>query len=230
MKKILSFLLMFTLVIGLFAMPVQASTTDEIVFDGVTYQISQAVVDGKLQVTVVGDGEITVVTNNNNETLTVESLNPRTRTVAESYTIDITPEAMSVESRSFSSHQTPFWGYSYYVTMPFSTIGQYWFLEAGNNGRRSGYDYFDRNSREYAERFMLNVHNISNQQAMVIATGGAALAGVIAGALSAPTGLGAVIGIVLAAGGFASSAVFWLAAVSSRQEADYNFHRVTLRF
>lgn len=196
-----------------------------VTFYGITYQVNETYdLIGNKVITVVGGNETnTIVSDGKNLTIT-KSKKDGTKKIIHN-TLDFYAQPNTVSLDSYGSLYTPFWNYSYYWNnMYLNEIGLYWALSSGNsNGSKSAFDGNNLTARGYAESFMSDVGSIYSQQIGAIAAIGTAAAGAIAGAITAETGVGAIVGIVLAVGGSLVSVSFWVVAYTSSLSANYNF-------
>ena len=175
-------------------------------------------------VTVTGNGETNIVVNDGvNITITKIKKDKTQSTIQKEIKYETEPSLAAISSTG--SLYTTFWNYSYYWSdNSFNSSGIWWSLSSGNTyGSAAHFDNRDLTARDYAERFMADVNDIQNQQVGAIAALGFAAASAIAAALTAETGIGGVVGIVLALGGTIGSAGFWVSAYTSSVSANYNF-------
>lgn len=118
-----------------------------------------------------------------------------------------------------------FWNFEYkYNDSDERDRGLYWKLTC-DRGTTNRYDYNNSTARSYAESFSSEVRNIYNQQCSAVAASGTAICAIIAGAITSETTVGAIAGIVVAAGAGIGTVAFWTGAWSAAQAANYNFER-----
>lgn len=229
-KKLISLLLVALMVI-LPCSSVSAKSIyikkSNITINNVTYQVSETYnKEGSKVVTVVGNNETNIVENNGSE-LIVSKINKKGSDITR-YKIDQNysiSDNMALQS-SGDTLSTPFWNYNYLYSTAFgpASWGTFWGLTSGDtHGSYSVFDEYQSSVRGYAENFMVNVQDICSQQWGAIGAMGFAAASAVAGAITAESGVGAIVGIVLAVGGAIGSVGFWVAAWTSSLNANYNF-------
>jgi hypothetical protein len=199
-------------------------TSNTVTYNGITYQIHEGIDEnGNKEVIVIGDGVKTTVVNDDNVLLVTEETKLGITETSHILNYDDSSND-NITIQSTGSLSTPFWNYHYYWNDDsYSLYGMFYGLDSGDT-YGSWYNYTkNATAISGAEGFMDDVRDIYNQQWGAIGSLGFAAASAIAGALSAPSGVGAVVGIVLAAGGTIGSAGFWVAAYTSSLSANYNF-------
>lgn len=233
-KKFVSLVLVltFSVMVSLPAFAAKANTNykdsstsvaSSLMLNGKKYVITQSVNDqGQKVVTVVGDNERTVVVNTGNKL----QVSITTSVGTQNHTVPLAKKAItkaSIVADSSESISSMFWNfYCYWDDYDYNESGIYWSLEC-DNGLVDTYDENNSTARSYAENFKNDVYSIHNDEVGEVAALGVAEAGAIAGLITSETVIGAIAGIVVAAGGTLTAVPYYVQAWSSAQNANYNY-------
>jgi len=201
------------------------SSNSSIVINDITYNIEQSYdKNGNKVVTVNGDGETnTIVVDSKNKKLEMTKMKKLGEISKSTYDYSKINNTDNLNLQSSGSCYSMYWNYSYYWNDANANLhGMYWSLCSGNT--YGNYNKFASTAaNSYAESFRSNVNNIQANHIGATAMLGVAVAGAIAGAITAPTGIGGIVGIVVAIGGSLASVPFWASAYTSSLDANYNF-------
>jgi hypothetical protein len=198
----------------------------KVVFDGVTYTISEGYEGDTKVVKVTGGGEESIVK------LTADTMEIKDTGAKQSTKFKIDDSLSAVKptagaSKTTASKYSLYWNYSYYYSdSRINTSGMYFSLSSGNTyGRWAGFDSKNLVARDKAYEFCSEVRDLDSNLWAASAASGAS-AGAIAAAIASagPTaGIGTIIGIVAAilAGGVAIAE--WVAAYNSSLDCNQLF-------
>ena len=224
-KKLISLVLVLALsfVISLPAFAATSGKASSLTLNGEKYTITQSVNDqGQKVVTVVSENDRTVVVNTGTEL----QISTTSSSGTQQHTVPLAKEVKTVaplNTDASGSISSMFWDfYCYWDDFDYSESGLYWSLEC-DNGSVDAYDENNSTERDYAQDFKNDIYSIHNNEVGEVAALGTAEAGLIAGLLTAETGIGAIAGIVVAAGGTLAVVPLYVQAWSSAQDANYNY-------
>lgn len=230
-KRLLAGMLVAIMMLSMFPTMVFAvespKKTSTVIADGTTYTLTEEYVNGTRIVKVIGDGEETTVTLNDEELNIYFNGRCISRSIVELEKEAASYDNLSSAQRITASKTSLYWNYSYYYSdNHFSEYGMYFSLESGNDtGSWSGFDNKNENARDLAYNFCSAVRTLDTDQWKASAASGTAAGSIAAGlAAGGPSmGITTVIGIVVALlpGGVAVAE--WIAAYNDSLECNQIF-------
>jgi len=167
----------------------------------------------------------TTVTNNLTKAVTNSTVVLKSSAISNKYAKKSSGKNSPNDLDFITDNYSPFWGYDYYESYD-TDYGEFlWSIDSGSTGSN---ELYESNSARTTDlnNFKSSVDNIVTQQDLAIGAMGAALAAVAAGVVSSATGVGAIIGAIVALGGTSSAAALWVSAWVSSNSADGYYNRL----